>query len=482
MSERQSSPVALTPGVRVFFIGIGGISMAGLAEISRSYGFEVAGSDRHTSPRTDRLATLGITIHAGHSAERIDAFSPDLVVHTAAVHEDNPEWIRARALGIPVADRADYLGWLNQLFRQVVNISGTHGKTTTTAMCASILVQAGVDPTVHLGAELALFGSSVRLGQPGEVMVSEACEYMKSFLRFYSTTAAILNIDYDHVDTYANLDEVVDAFATFALLTPPEGTLVVPAFDPGVATMMDRLADTVEDAVDRLPRIVSFGMPDDRLRGTPPTVVCTGLRYESGFPCFDVQIEGLPYASIRLRVPGEHNVKNALAAIACAWLNGGTPEAAEQALASYTGAEGRFDVRGTYRGATVISDYAHHPSAARATLQAARTLPHNHAWVVFQPLTFSRTRVLFDDFVEALLPCEYVIFSEIFSDRETDPGDMSSSLLADRVNDRGGHAVFAKGFEEIQSLLDAVVSEGDLILVLGPEDIRGFADWLIART
>ncbi len=488
MHTRKLPTVEFKPGLRVFLVGIGGSSMAGLAEISQSLALIVAGSDRHANLRTRRLTAQGVQVYDHHDGAWVDAFRPDLLVHSAAVHPDNPEWARARELGIPVVDRAVFLGWINRLYPRVINIAGTHGKTTTTAMCAAILVQAGVDPTVHLGADLAAFGSSVRLGKPGGVMVSEACEYMRSFLQFYSTTAAVLNIDFDHVDSYRDLDEVIAAFVSFARLTPPDGNLVVPAFDPGVQTLLARLADEERPEVVKggtttpaQPRLVSFGMPEDRLLGKPPTVVCENLHYLNGLPRFDVYISGEFYATIALGIPGEHNVKNALAAIACAWLNGGTPAAAAQALADYTGTEGRFDFRGKYRGATVISDYAHHPAAARATLAAAATIPHQHIWVVFQPLTFSRTRVLFDDFVAALLPCEYVLFAEIYSDRETETSGMSSRLLAEAINARGGHAEFAADFPAIRARLDQRVAPGDLILVLGPEDIREFANWLVAR-
>lgn len=481
MEQKSSSIETLAAGTRIYFIGIGGISMSGLAEISQSRGCVVAGSDRHTGGRTHRLETLGILVHSGHRAEWIDEFRPDVVVHTAAVHADNPEWIRACQLALPVVDRSDFLGWINRGYARVVNISGTHGKTTTTAMCASILIHSGQDPTVHLGAELAEFGSSVRLGQPGGTMVSEACEYMNSFLRFFSTTAAILNIDYDHVDCFRDIDHVIDTFAAFARLLPADGTMVIPAFDPNVAAMVERLSAGGASLEHPLPRIVSFGHPEDRLLGAAPVITCENVRYIDGHPAFDVRISGEPYVSIELHIPGEHNVMNALAAIACAWCNGGTPEGAQTALEAYIGAEGRFDVRGTYRGATVISDYAHHPAAARATLRAAQAFSYPHTWVVFQPLTYSRTRVLFDDFVQALLPCAYTVFAEIFSDRETDPGDMSSRMLADRINQLGGRADFARDFDEIKYLLDSVVEADDLILVLGPEEIRGFADWLIAK-
>ena len=467
---------------RIFFVGIGGISMSGLAEIARKAGHEVAGSDRNPSPRTEYLAHMGITVYTGHRPDWIDQFQPELVVHTAAVHDDNPELIRSRSLGIRTIDRATFLGWLNRGFQKVINISGTHGKTTTTAMCSLLLIEAGADPTVHLGAELIQFHGTVRLGSPGGIMVSEACEYMYSFLKFYSTTAAILNIDYDHVDCFSDLQAVIDTFTEFASHLPDDGILVVPAFDPNVARMLVQLADGRQAAGRPMPRIVRFGAETDLAAGRKPDFYHRNLVFRDGYPQFEVWHDDQFYCQLQLIIPGRHNVDNALAAIACAHLNGGTPEAAMKVLPGFQGAEGRFTLTGEYRGAKVIADYAHHPSAARATLAAAAHVPHHHVWVVFQPLTYSRTKVLLDDFARALKDCEQVILAEIFSDREVNRGDISSRLLAERINEMGGHAVFAESFAAIRSRLDQLVQPGDLILVLGPEDIRGFADQLTGRS
>lgn len=467
---------------RIFFVGIGGISMSGLAELSLSFGRQVAGSDRHLTARTDYLVRLGIPVYQGHSADWIDCFNPDLVVYTAAVHDDNPELIRSRLLGIQTIDRAMFLGWLNREYSQVINIAGTHGKTTTTAMCSLLLMAAGVNPTVHLGAELIQFRSTVRVGEAGGIMVSEACEYMNSFHKFYSTTAAVLNIDYDHVDCFSDLDAVVDTFAKFAAKLPDDGVLVIPAFDSQVIRMVDKLALIRQAQGKPMPRMVSFGAETDSMNGKQPDFYFRDLVYERGFPAFNVWHEQSPYCRLKLKVPGRHNVDNALAAIACAHGSGGTPAAAAAALNSFQGAEGRFTYAGDYRGAEVIADYAHHPSAARATLAAAANMPHPHTWVVFQPLTYSRTKVLLDDFARVLVNCEHVILAEIFSDREVNRGDISSKILADRINQLGGHAEFEPTFAAIKARLDQMVSPGDLILILGPEDIRGFADQLTGRT
>lgn len=467
----------LNPDARIYFIGIGGISMSGLAELSNALGFHIAGSDRHLSERTEYLAHLGVHVFEGHVAGNLLDFRPDLVVHTAAIPRENPEWTAAREAGILTIDRAAYLGWLNRRYQQVINIAGTHGKTTTTAMTALILEQSGEDPTVHLGAELKQFQTTVRIGRDGQLMVSEACEYQNSFLKFYSTVAAVLNIDYDHVDCFADLNAVIDTFVAFADNLPDKGALIVPAFDPNAAELLIRLKNRRDLRQQSMPEIIRFGLESDTADWQ-----ARHLQYIDGYPNFDVFYRDAFYSHLKLKIPGQHNVVNALAAIACAHRCGGTPEAAAAVLNQFEGAEGRFTRTGFYRGAEVIADYAHHPAAARATLAAAATIPHHHTWVVFQPLTFSRTAVLFDEFVDALKDCEWVILAEIFSDRETKRDYVSSRDLVRKINERGGNAQFGADFEQIRAELDKRVAPGDLILVLGPEDIRSLADQLTGRT
>ncbi len=480
--SRLHSISHLAEDATIYLVGIGGISMSGLAEIAQAAGFAVCGSDQHKTARTAYLQRKGINIHYSHDAERIEQIKPDLVVHTAAVHEDNPEIIRARALKIPVIDRATFLGWLNQTFDQVINIAGTHGKTTTTALCSLILLASGIDPTVHLGAELKQFGSTVHLGEPGKLMVSESCEYMNSFLKFYSTTAAVLNIDYDHVDFYDDLSAVIDSFVLFADHLPENGNLVIPDFDPQVGQMIRDLAALRKIKGRSMPQLIYFGAGSEQVNPCRDGFYYQNLTYINGMPRFDVWHNQTHYCTIQLRIPGLHNVLNTLAAIACAHLHGATPDAVTAASEAFRGAEGRFTETGTYRGARVIADYAHHPAAARATLDAVKYIPHERTWVVFQPLTYTRTRVLFNDYVEVLKACDLVIFSEIYSDRDFAGEDrMSSRLLAEAINKLGGHAQFIPDFRKIKQVLDTVVKPGDIILVLGPEEIREFADQLTGR-
>lgn len=472
----------LPSGKRVFFVGIGGISMSGLARIACNYGLIVGGSDMHPSERTKELEGIGVKVYDHHSEENIKEFAPDIVVHTAAILPGNPELEYSRKNGLTVMERSVFLGLITRNFANVINISGTHGKTTTTSMVSLILLKSGANPTVHLGAELDAFGGSVYLGSKDQLLVSEACEYHRSFLEFYSTIAAITNIDYDHVDCYSSIDEVIDVFAQFTEKLSPEGTLVIPAGDKNVQECVKRIPSVRAKLGLEEPRILTTGLSGEGVDffGREPDFCAANVVYTDGKAGFDVLFKGRPYTHIQLAIPGTHNVYNALTAIACASLAGGNQEAAQKALAEFTGAEGRFTIKGTYKGAMVVTDYAHHPSAARATLDAASHVPHNKTWVVFQPLTYSRTKVLFEDYVTSLLPCEDVFFDEIFSDREVNPGDISSKDIADEINRRGGHAIFFNSKEEIIDKLSEVVGKDDMILILGPEDIRSLGDRLVA--
>lgn len=473
----------LKSGSKIFFIGIGGISMSGLAELAAAEGYIVAGSDMNAGPRINHLANSGMLVFKDHDALHIANFAPDLVVYTAAIPDSNPELLHAKENQIHTIDRAAFLGWLNRHYKRVINISGTHGKTTTTAMCSLILMRSEQDPTVHLGAELIQFATTVRVGRPNELMVSEACEYKRSFLKFFSTTAAILNIDYDHVDCFDSLEDVVETFAEFASHVPDDGYLIVPAFDQNVVSMISKTRKLIAERGLKMPELVWFGDEHDRnehLRSRPQ-FNWRNLNYNNGLPEFDVFFNNKYYGHFKLNIPGRHNVANAAAAIACAHFHGADPTAAEDALNSFQGAEGRFTHTGTYRGAKVIADYAHHPAAAAATLEAAANIEHDHIWVVFQPLTFSRTQKLFMDYVNALKNCELVLLAEIYSDRETIRDYISSADIAAEINKQGGNAEFHKSFSDIKARLDEVVNQGDMILVLGPEDIRTLADQLTGR-
>jgi len=328
-------------------------------------------------------------------------------------------------------------------------------------MTSMMLIEEGVDPTIHLGAPFdGIGGSTVRQGGGRDLLVSEACEFKRSFLEFRSTTAAITNIDHDHVDCYPTLDDVIDVFAEFINKIDDGGNLVVTGTD-------NNIKEAIKRAQKKL-RVITCAAD-----GSDADFKAENITYTEGLPGFDLIAMGENIGRVQLRVPGAHNISNALIASACAYLNGASAESIIKALNEFGGADGRFTIKGTYKGAEVVVDYAHHPTAARVTIDAAMHMPHNNLLVVFQPLTFNRVDALFEEYVTSLLPCKKILFSEIFTDREViHEGMVSSKNIADEINKRGGNAEFFADKEDLKKRIDELVQEGDMILILGPEDIR----------
>lgn len=468
---------SLIPGSKIYFIGIGGISMSGLALLSKGYGFSVGGSDMNPSERTEMLAENGIKIYNTQESGNIDEFAPDYIVKTAAILPKNPEVGRALEKGIKIFDRSEFLGLITESYDRVINISGTHGKTTTTSMTSLMLMDAGKDPTVHLGAELDVFGNNtVRLGNNKDILVSEACEFKRSFLQFRSTTAAITNIDHDHVDCYPTIDDVIEVFAEFLDKVDDNGYVVVTGTDKNISKSLEIARGRYEKAGRTFPSVVTCASD-----GSDADFTAADIEFKEGLPSFDIVFKGGKIGRASLRIPGKHNIANALIAAACAYLNGADPDSIIKALNEFGGADGRYTVKGKYRGCDVVVDYAHHPTAARVTIDAASHMPHNNILVVFQPLTFNRTKLLFEDYVISLLPCRKVLFSEIFSDREINTGEISSKDIADEINRRGGDAEFFESKEDLKDRIDELIEPGDIILILGPEDIRHLGDELMVR-
>ena len=464
----------LSHGARIYFIGIGGISMSGLALLSKGYGFTVGGSDMNPSERTELLKGEGIKVYDTQVGENIDEFAPDYIVKTAAILPKNLEVARALEKGIKIFDRSEFLGLITESYDRVINISGTHGKTTTTSMTSLMLMDAGKDPTVHLGAELDVFGNStVRLGGNRDILVSEACEFKRSFLQFRSTTAAITNIDHDHVDCYPTIEDVIEVFAEFLDKVDDNGYVVVTGTDKNISKSLKIAEERYKKAGRTMPSVITCSSD-----GSSADFMATDISFETGHPSFDIQFRGDLLGRATLRIPGRHNVDNALIATACAYLNGAEPGAIIKALNEFGGADGRYTVKGYHKGCEVVVDYAHHPTAARATIEAASHMPHNNMLVVFQPLTFNRTKLLFEDYVTSLLPCRKILFAEIFSDREINTGEISSKDIADEINRRGGDAEFYGDKEDLKKRIDELIEPGDLILILGPEDIRHLGDEL----
>ncbi len=458
--------------VPVHFIGIGGISMSGLAELLYRNGFPVTGSDTHRSHVTDHLSNLGISIAYEQRAEDLSK-SLGLVVYTAAVKEDNPELCEARRLGIPVMDRAELLGQVMLQYQNAVAVSGTHGKTTTTSMLSLMMLEGGLDPTISVGGILDAIHGNMRIGHSGH-FITEACEYTNSFLKFHPTSEIILNIEAEHLDFFRDLDDIRHSFRLFAQKLPKDGNLVINAEIPNYREITEGL-----DC-----RIMTYGIYEGATDlANPPDrydYAAANLSFdEFGHGSYDLIRRGEFVSRIRLRVVGIHNISNSLSAIALADTFGISAEQIQKALDSFTGTERRFEYKGEAGGAVIIDDYAHHPTEIRATLTSALACPHRRLWCVFQPHTYSRTKLLFPDFVSALSLADVIVLADIYAAREADPGDISSGDLAKALSEAGKDVHYFKSFDEIETYLLENLVNGDLLITMGAGDIVSVGEALL---
>lgn len=440
--------------IHVHFIGIGGISMSGLAEILLEEGFTVSGSDSKESPLTKKLASEGAQIFYGQKAENIiDGI--DCVVYTAAISRTNPELIEAVARKIPMLTRAELLGQLMKNYDTPIAVSGTHGKTTTTSMISHILLAGDMDPTISVGGILQAIGGNIRVGK-SETFITEACEYTNSFLHFFPKISVILNIEEDHLDFFKDLEDIRHSFRQFAELLPSDGTLVI----NGEISNYDEICQGLDC------RVITYGS-SDRFDYSSSNIDYD----EKGHVSFDLVRQGRESERISLSVTGDHNVSNALASIAVAELLNIPMETIKKGLLSFHGTDRRFEYKGTFNGVTVVDDYAHHPTEIKATLKAARHYPHEKLWCVFQPHTYTRTKAFFHEFAEALSHTDHLILADIYAARETDTLGISSSDLAKEAAGLGTDAHYFPSFEEIESYLRENCRPGDLLITMGAGDI-----------
>ena len=446
----------IAPGRRAHLVGIGGVSMSPLAEVLHGAGMVITGSDMRESPAVEHLRSLGIPVSIGHRAENLG--EAELVIRTAAVHDSNPEISAAHAQGVPVFERAQAWGAIMRGYQHALCISGTHGKTTTTSMCTHIIMAAGLDPTVMIGGTLPLLGAGHRVGK-GDTIILESCEYCNSFLSFFPTIAVILNIEADHLDFFKDLEDVERSFRRFADLVPEGGRIIANRDD----------ANTMATLAGETRPVTTFGLEEG-------DVHAAGLTWEKGLPTFDVVCRGEVYAHVSLKVPGLHNVKNALAAAASAMVLGVPGEAVERGLAQFRGAGRRFEHKGSFHGAEVYDDYAHHPGELEALLDTARSLGYERVVCAFQPHTYTRTAALFDDFVEVLKKPDVILLAEIFAAREDNESGISSRDLAERIP---GARYFAT-LPEVTAALRELARPGDLILTVGAGDVYTVGEALVA--
>ena len=435
----------LSGAASIYFIGIGGINMSSLAHISHIRGYRTGGSDQMRTALTEKLEAAGIELFYSHEASHIEGY--DAVVYTVAIAPDNPEYNAALAKGIPCISRADFLGYIMTGYRYRVGVSGMHGKSTCTSMCALSFMHAGGDPTVLSGATLAEMGGAYRIGGE-ENFVFEACEYMDSFLDFNPNVAIILNIELDHVDYFKSITQVRRSFSDYAAITGPAGFAVVNGDDENVRLAMAGYAGTA----------VTFGL------SAGCDYMAYNIEYISGMASFDIAFRGEYAAHVTLSVPGKHNVYNALAAFAAGVICGLDPDTVAEGLSHYLGAGRRMEYKGKWNDVDVYDDYAHHPTEISVTLQGFRDMGFGRLFCIYQPHTYSRTAALWDDFVTALSTADRVLPVDIYAARETDTLGVSSALLAQAIGDK---ATYCASFEDAVAVLGAEVRPGDAIIVMG---------------
>ena len=448
----------LSPGRKGHLVGIGGVSMSSLAEVLKGMGISVVGSDMNENPNVMSLRAHGIHVHVGHNAANITD-DIEFVVRTAAVHDDNPEIIRAHELGIPVFERTQAWGAISKGYSNALCISGTHGKTTTTSMCTHILMAADRDPTVMIGGTLPLLNAGHRVGR-GNTIIMEACEYYNSFLSFHPTVAVILNIEADQLDFFKDLADVQHSFREFALRTPEDGCVVANAED----------ANTMEALREVPRRVITFGLTDKA------DVYAKNIQFVGANSSFDIMYKGRKFTDVILHVPGMHNVKNALAATAASICLGIRPNAVKYGLAGFNGAGRRFEFKGKYNGADVYDDYAHHPGELRALLDTVETLNYKRSIVVFQPHTYSRTAALFDDFVTQLKRPDVLFLAEIYAAREKNTIGISSADLAAKIDG----ARFFPTFDGLEASLRETLEPGDIVLTVGAGNVYKIGEDILA--
>jgi UDP-N-acetylmuramate--alanine ligase len=437
---------------KIHFIGIGGISMSGLAEILLLKGYKVSGSDMKASFLTEKLSKLGAEIYIGHNKENLK--NVDIVIYTAAIANTNPEISAAKALNIPMYTRAEFLGAIMKGHKYNVAISGTHGKTTTTSMFSHITLSENLDPTILVGGELDVINGNVRTGK-SEYFITEACEYKASFLSFYPYIGVVLNIDADHLDFYKDIDEIQATFKKFIDLIPKDGYLVANADDKR----------TFEISKTASCNVVTFGIDSG-------DITAKNIKFDDkSCAFFDVFKDAKLIFSVKLNVPGEHNVLNALAAISSALILNISSDSIISGLQNFGGTHRRFEYKGTKNGVVVIDDYAHHPTEIKATLAAIKNYPHKKVLCVFQPHTYSRTISLFDEFTEAFPGVDELILADIYAAREEDTGIVSSEMLSTSIMKTGVNCKNIHNFNDIVDYLNEHLKDGDLLLTVGAGNV-----------
>lgn len=450
--------------IHVHFIGIGGISMSGLAEILLNEHFEISGSDTKESPLTKHLVEKGANIFYEQVSSNISD-SIDLVIYTAAIQRENPELMEAVAQKIPLLTRAEFLGQLMTNYETPIAVSGTHGKTTTTSMVSHILLEGELDPTISVGGILQTIGGNIRVGN-SSTFITEACEYTNSFLNFLPKISIILNIEEDHLDFFKDIEDIRDSFHKFAKLLPQDGALIINGEIENYPSIIKDLDCN----------IITYGFDTDF------DYSANNITFNAfGHVSYDLYKKGVFISNIPLSVTGKHNVSNSLSAIATGELLHLPLEVIKKGLASFLGTDRRFEYKGKFNDVTVIDDYAHHPTEIIATLTAAKHYPHEKIWCVFQPHTYTRTKAFFHEFAEALSLADHLVLADIYAARETNTLGMTSALLADRVGDFNPDVVYLESFQLIEDYLKENCKPGDMLITMGAGNVVNIGEALLSQ-
>ncbi len=450
--------------IHIYFIGIGGISMSGLAQILLTEGFRISGSDRTPSGLTASLEEHGATVYYGQREENLSS-DIDLIVYTSAIKPDNPEMAAAAKLKIPTLTRAQLLGQMMKNYKIPIAVSGTHGKTTTTSMISEILLEDQDDPTLSIGGIYKPIGGNIRVGGP-EYFVTEACEYTNSFLSFFPKIGIILNIEEDHLDFFKDIQDIRNSFHSFAKLLPEDGALII----NGDINSYEEITAGLSC------RVITYGSSPD-FDYSPSQIT----HDEFGHPTFHLMRKDGKEEVFSLRVPGRHNIYNATAAIALADLLNISHETTAKALLAFEGTNRRFELKGKVNGFTIIDDYAHHPTEITASLEAAKNFPHKKIWCVFQPHTYSRTKAFLPEFAKALSLADEIILADIYAARETDTLGISSKTLQAEIGNLGHRCYYFPSFGEIENFILKNCTKDDLLITMGAGDIVKIGDALLKK-
>ncbi len=442
----------------IFFTGIGGISMSGLAELMLHNNIRVSGSDSSESMLVTKLRKDGAKIYIGHAGENVDE-TVDVLVYTSAVKDDNDELLRAKELGIKIKSRAEFLGEIMKEHDSSIAVAGTHGKTTTTGMLSSILVNSELDPTIFLGGELDIIDGNIRIGK-NKLLLTEACEYKRNFLSFCPTIAIVLNIDEDHLDYYKDLKEIESAFSDFGNILPENGLLVVNVKNK-------------DQFVNAKCKVIDFGINEKS------DIRALNLKYTPN-PIFDVEFKGENLGNFELSVFGEHNVLNALSSIAVAIELGIELQVIKNGLKSFKGTKRRYEFKGKFDGVTVIDDYAHHPTEIEATLKTAREITEGKVVTVFQPHTFTRTKSLLQEFAQSFQYTDEIIITDIYAARELDNGEIHSKDLVEATRRFNDKVLYAENLIEAARLARELARKNDIVLTMGAGNIDEVAKLLLS--